>query len=129
MLDRKINSKGLEITVESNDVEMEVNATMQAHGEELPEVTTARYSTTTYILMGMGGLVVITMGVGALVAAIWERVRKGARQALNHQLAMLEEAKAPAKKYRLEVEYRADVIAVEPCEKKEARKVFRMVEL
>ena len=129
MLNRKINSKGLEITVESNDVEVEVNATMQAHGEELLEDTTAGYSTTTYILMGMGGLVVITMGVGALVAAIWERVRKGARQALSHRLAMLEEAKVPAKKDRLEVEYRADVIAVEPCENKEARKLFRMVEL
>ena len=28
MLERKINSKGLEVTVESNDVETEVNATM-----------------------------------------------------------------------------------------------------
>ena len=129
MLKRKINSKGLEITVESNDVEMEVNATMQAHDEELPEVTTARYSTTTYILMGMGGLVVTAMGIGALVAAIRERLVKGARQALNHQLAMLEEAKTPAKKDRLEVEYKTDVIAVEHCENKDARKMIRLVEL
>ena len=129
MLERKINSKGLEVTVESNDVETEVNATMQAHNEEVPEVTTARYSTTTYILMGMGGLVVTAMGVGALVAAIRERVVKGTRQMLAHQLARLEEAKIPAKKDRLEVEYKTDVIAVEHCENKDARKMIRILEL
>ena len=54
MLDQKINSAGLEVTIESKDVEKEVNATLLAHNEGTPEAASAGYSTTTYILNGMG---------------------------------------------------------------------------
>ena len=107
MLERKINSAGLEVTVESNDVVREVNATLQAQSEEVPEVTTARYSTTTYILMGVGGLVGATMVIGALMAAIRERLTKRVSQVL------LEKANIPARKGRLEIEYKTSDITVE----------------
>ena len=123
MLERKINSAGLEVTVESNDVVREVNATLQAQNEGAPEVTTARYSTTTYILMGVGGLVGATMVIGALVAAIRERLTKRVSQVL------LEEANIPARKGRLEIEYKTNDITVEHCEGKDVKKMIRLVEL
>ena len=49
MLDQKINSAGLEVTIEPNEVEEVVNATLLAHNEEAPETVAAGYSTTTYI--------------------------------------------------------------------------------
>ena len=126
MLEQKINSAGLEVTIESKDVEREINATLQAHNEGVPEATATRYSTTTYILMGLGGLVGAAVVIGALGTAIRERLMKRASQV--PQLGMLEEANIPARKGRLEIEFKTDAITVEHCEDKSVRKMIRLVE-
>ena len=73
--------------------------------------------------MGVGGLVGATMVIGALIAAIWERLMKRISQAL------VEEANIQAIKGRLEVEYRTNDITVEHCEGKDVKKMLRLVEL
>ena len=130
LLKRKINSKGLKVTVESNDVEEEVNATMQAHDNEFLEVSTARYSTTTYIMMIVGGGVVAAIGIVALAVTAKEKLRKLlTRQAVDKRLAMLEEAQSSAKTDRLELEFKTDAITVAHCDVKEDRKKIKLVAL
>ena len=131
MLDQKINSAGLEVTIESKDVEKEVNATLLAHNEGTPEAASAGYSTTTYILMGLGGLVGAAVVIGALGTAIRERLVRRASQGMASrvpQLGMLEEANIPARKGRLEIEFKTDVITVDHCENKNAKNMLRLVE-
>ena len=131
MLDQKINSAGLEVTIESKEVEKEVNATLLAPHEGTPEAASAGYSTTTYILMGLGGLVGATVVIGALGTAIRERLVKRASQEVANwipQLGMLEEANIPARRGRLEIEFKTDAITVEHCENKNVKKMIRLVE-
>ena len=130
MLDQKINSAGLEVTIEPNEVEEVVNATLLAHNEEAPEALAAGYSTTTYILMGLGGMVGAVVVLGALVAAIRERLVKGVSQEVANripQLGMVEEANIPARKGQLEIEFRGDAIAVEHYENRNVKKMINLV--
>ena len=63
------------------------------------------------------------MVIGALGTAIRERlVRRASQEVANRipQLGMLEEANIPARKGRLEIEFKTDVITVDHCEYKNA---------
>ena len=128
MLEQKINSAGLEVTIESKDVENEVNATLLAHNEGTPEAASAGYSTTTYILMGLGGLVGAAVVIGALGAAIRERLVRGACQGMASRAPQLGMQDIPARKGRLEIEFKTDVITVDHCENKNAKNMLRLVE-
>ena len=72
-----------------------------------------------------------TVVLGALGTAIRERLVKRASQEVANripQLGMLEEANTPARKGRLEIEFKTDAITVEHCENKNAKKMIRLVE-
>ena len=129
MLDQKINSAGLEVTIEPYEVEGVVNATLLAN-DETPEAAAAGYSTTTYILMGLGGLFGATVVLGALVAAIRDRLVRGVSQEVANripQLGRIEEADIPARKGQLEIEFRGDAISVEHCESKNVKRMINLV--
>ena len=68
--------------------------------------------------------------LGALVAAIRERLVRGVSQEVANripQLGRLEEANIPARKGQLEIEFRGDAISVEHCENKNVKKMINLV--
>ena len=130
LLNKKINSGGLEVTIEPNEVENVINATLQAHNEEASGAVMTGYSTTTYILMGLGGLFGAVVVLGGLGAAIRERVVKGVSQEVVNripQLEMAEEANIPARKGQLEIEFRGDAFAVEHYENRDVKRKINLV--
>ena len=90
MLEKKINSGGSVVTIEPNEVENVINATLLIHNNEAPRTGVTGFSTTTYILMGLGGLIGTMTLLGGLGAAIRERVMKGVSQEVANQLPQLE---------------------------------------
>ena len=90
MLERIVNAGGLVVTVEPNEVEKVVNASLETHNKRAPQTHGTGFSTTTYILMGLGGLVGVATLTVRLGAAIRERVKKGRRPKAGSQVPQLE---------------------------------------
>ena len=105
------------------------------HNNEAPWTGGTGFSTTTYILMGLGGLIGAASLIGGLGAAIRERVMKGlspkaARQV--PQLEMAEEASAPTeasdrRKGPLEIEIHGNAYAVERYEDRDVKRKINLV--
>ena len=135
MLERIVNAGGLVVTVEPNEVERMVNASKETHNRGVPQAHGTGFSTTTYILIGLGGLIgVVTMTVG-LGAAIWERVKAGIKLGAGRrvpQLEMIEEASAPVevsdkRKGPLEIEIHGSAYAVEHYGDMEVKRQVNLV--
>ena len=127
LLDNVINSKGLKVSVMSNEVEDQVNDIMQDQNGDLPEMAETGYSTTTYIMLGVGILAVVAIGMAALAISAKEMLMKLlAGQTRSNQLAMMEARKA-ARTNSLELGLEADSIVVAHCENKEDKKRVKML--
>ena len=107
--------------MEPNEVEKVVNASIEAHHKLAPLTHGTGFSTATYILIGLGGLIgVATLTVG-LGVAIRERMKEGRKPRAGRkvpQLEMIEEASAPVemsdrRKGPLEIELHGSAYAVE----------------
>ena len=110
-------------------MEGQVDKIMQDQNGDLPEIAATGYSTTTYIMMGVGILAVAAIGMAALAVSAKEKLMKSwARQTRSNQLAMMEARKA-ARTNSLELGLEADSIVVAHCENKEDKKRVKMLVL
>ena len=112
LLNKVINSKGLKVSVVSNDVTEQLKDIMQDQNGDLPETAEAGYSITTYIMIGVGALAVVAIGVAALVISAKEALQKlVAGQNRSNLLA-----RRAARNSKVDLEVEADSAVVVHCE-------------
>ena len=123
LLNKVINSKGLKVSVVSNDVTEQLKDIMQDQNGDLPETAEAGYSIPTYIMIGVGALAVVAIGVAALVISAKEALQKlVAGQNRSNLLA-----RRAARNSKVDLEVEADSAVVVHCEGKDDKKRVKML--
>ena len=129
-----MNSGGLVVTVEPNEVEKVINASIEAHNKVAPQTHGTGFSTT-YTLMALGGMI----GVSALTVGLSLAIRKWMKEGKKlragrkiTQLEMIEEASAPIeildrRKGPLEIELHGSAYAVEYYGNMEVKRQINLV--
>ena len=125
LLDNVINSKGLKVSVMSNEVEDELNEIMQDQDNGLLEMAEAGYSSTTYIMFGVGILAVVAIGMAALVISTKDTLMK----LLVGQTRRNQLARRAARTSSVELGLESESAVVVHCEGKDDSKRVKMLVL